>query len=144
VAAEDGITAIKIKSGRMLLAYGFLRNVFEVFERYKTPIDMITTSEVAVSLTIDNSKYLDAIISELETFGSVETDTDQTIICIVGSFSAEKQGLAFRVFEALKSIPIRMISYGGSANNISVLVDSEHKKQALVALNKGLFELAMA
>jgi aspartate kinase len=144
VAAKDDITAIKIRSGRMLLAYGFLRNVFEVFERYKTPIDMITTSEVAVSLTIDNSKFLDAIVKELEEFGTVETDTHQTIICIVGSFTAEKQGLAFRVFEALKNIPIRMISYGGSANNISVLVDSEHKKQALVALNKGLFEMAMA
>lgn len=142
VAAKDGITAIKIKSGRMLLAYGFLRNVFEVFERYKTPIDMITTSEVAVSVTIDNAKFVDAITRELQEFGSVEVDAEQTIICIVGSFSAEKQGLALRVFEALKNIPIRMISYGGSENNISVLVDSAHKKQALVALNKGLFEMA--
>jgi aspartate kinase len=144
VAAKDGITAIKIKSGRMLLAYGFLRNVFEVFERYKTPIDMITTSEVAVSVTIDNSKFLDAIIKELQEFGSVEVDTEQTIICIVGSFAAEKQGYALRVFQALKNIPIRMISYGGSENNISVLVDSAHKKDALVALNKGLFEMAIA
>lgn len=139
VAAKDGIVAIKIKSGRMLMAYGFLRSVFEVFERYKTPIDMITTSEVAVSLTIDVTKNLDSILAELEKFGSVEVDNDQTIICIVGSFSAEKQGYAFKVMEALKDIPIRMISYGGSENNISVLIESTNKKNALVALNDGLF-----
>ena len=139
VAAKDGIVAINIKSGRMLLAYGFLRNVFEVFERYKTPIDMITTSEVAVSLTIDNLKNLDNIIKELEQFGSVEVDKDLTIVCIVGSFTASKEGYAFKVFEALKNIPIRMISYGGSENNISILVKNSLKKDALVALNKGLF-----
>lgn len=144
VAAKDGITAIKIRSGRMLLAYGFLRNVFEVFERYKTPIDMITTSEVAVSVTIDNPKFLSGIVEELKGFGSVEVDSDQTIICIVGSFTAEKQGYASKVFEALRNIPIRMISYGGSENNISVLVDSSRKKEALLALNKGLFEMEMA
>jgi aspartate kinase len=139
VAAKDGITAIKIKSGRMLLAYGFLRSVFEIFERYKTPIDMITTSEVAVSLTIDNTKNLEPIINELKEFCSVEVDSDLTIVCIVGSFTAEKEGYALKIFEALKQIPIRMISYGGSENNVSVLVDTKLKKDALVALNKGLF-----
>ncbi len=140
VAAKDGITAINIKSGRMLLAYGFLRAVFEIFERYKTPIDMITTSEVAVSLTIDNTKNLEAIIKELKEFCSVDVDTDLTIVCIVGSFSAEKEGYALQIFEALKHIPIRMISYGGSKNNVSVLVESKLKKDALVALNSGLFD----
>jgi aspartate kinase len=139
VAAKDGITAIKIKSGRMLLAYGFLRSVFEVFERYKTPIDMITTSEVAVSLTIDNTKNIDAIKKELQEFCTVEVDTDLTIVCIVGSFTAEKEGYALRIFESLKSIPIRMISYGGSEHNVSILVDTKLKKDTLVALNKGLF-----
>ncbi|MEK6616475.1 MAG: aspartate kinase [Bacteroidota bacterium] len=141
IAGKDGIIAIKIKSARMLLAYGFLRNVFEIFERYKTPIDMITTSEVAVSVTIDNDKNLDAIVKELNEFCSVEIDRDQTIICIVGSFTAEKQGIAVKIFEALSTIPLRMISYGGSENNVSVLVETKHKKDALVALNKGLFNL---
>lgn len=141
VAAKDGITAIKIKSARMLLAYGFLRSVFEVFERYKTPIDMITTSEVAVSVTIDNAAHLDEILEELKSFGNVEVDKEQTIVCIVGSFSQDKQGYAAKVFDALKNIPIRMISYGGSENNISILVDSGKKKETLQALNKGLFNL---
>jgi aspartate kinase len=139
VAAKDGITVIKIKSVRMLLAYGFLRSVFEIFERYKTPIDMITTSEVSVSLTIDNVKNLDAIVTELQEFCSVEVDTDQTIVCVVGNFTAEQQGYAVRILEALKNIPIHMISYGGSENNVSVLIDSKLKKDALIALNKGLF-----
>jgi aspartate kinase len=139
VAAKDDITAINIKSGRMLLAYGFLRAVFEIFERYKTPIDMITTSEVAVSLTIDNTKNLEAIKNELEEFCKVEIETNLTIVCIVGSFTAEKQGYAFRIFDALKNIPIRMISYGGSENNVSILVESKLKKETLIALNKGLF-----
>lgn len=139
VAAKDGIIAINIKSARMLLAYGFLRSVFEIFERYKTPIDMITTSEVAVSVTIDNDRNLEAIVKELQEFCSVEIDKNQTIVCIVGSFTPEKQGIAVKIFEALKNIPLRMISYGGSANNISVLVDSKYKKDALIALNKGLF-----
>lgn len=139
VAAKDGITAINIKSGRMLLAYGFLRSVFEIFERYKTSIDMITTSEVAVSLTIDNTKNLDAIVKELEEFCTVKVDSDQTIVCVVGNFGAEKEGYAFRILEALKNIPVRMISYGGSENNVSVLIDTKQKKNALVALNKGLF-----
>jgi len=139
VAAKDGITAIKIKSGRMLLAYGFLRAVFEVFERYKTPIDMITTSEVAVSVTIDQVKNLDAIIRELEEIASVEVDKDLSIVCIVGSFAADREGSALKIFESLRSIPIRMISYGGSEYNVSILVKSEHKKETLMALNKGLF-----
>jgi aspartate kinase len=139
VAAKDDITAINIKSGRMLLAYGFLRAVFEIFERYKTPIDMITTSEVAVSLTIDNTKNLEAIKNELEEFCKVQIETNLTIVCIVGSFTAEKQGYAFRIFDALKNIPIRMISYGGSENNVSILVESKLKKETLIALNKGLF-----
>lgn len=139
VAAKDGITAIKIKSARMLLAYGFLRSVFEIFERYKTPIDMITTSEVAVSLTIDNVKNLDAIVKELQEFCTVTVDTDLSIVCVVGSFTAQKQGYAVRIFDALKNVPIRMISYGGSENNVSVLIDTKLKKDALVALNNGLF-----
>lgn len=141
IAAKDGITALKIQSSRMLLAYGFLRKVFEVFERYKTPIDMITTSEVAISLTIDDDSNLVEILKELNDFGSVEVDKDQTIICIVGDFLASKSGYAAKVFESLKSIPIRMISYGGSNNNISVLVNSNLKIDALIALHKGLFDL---
>lgn len=141
VAAKDGITAIKIKSARMLLAYGFLRAVFDVFERYQTPIDMIVTSEVAVSLTIDNVGRLDAILEELRSFGSIEVNTGQTIICIVGSFTAEKTGIASRMFDVLRHIPIRMISYGGSEHNISVLVDTEYKKDALTALNEGVFDM---
>jgi aspartate kinase len=141
VAAKDGITAINIKSGRMLLAYGFLRSVFEIFERYKTPIDMITTSEVAVSVTIDSDKNLESIINELREFCTVEVDQNQTIVCVVGSFAAEKQGMAGKIFDSLKNIPLRMISYGGSENNVSVLVDTKYKKDALVALNKGLFNL---
>jgi aspartate kinase len=139
VAAKDGIIAIKIKSGRMLLAYGFLRAVFEIFERYKTPIDMITTSEVAVSLTIDNTKNLDSIVKELQEFCSVEVDKDLTIVCIVGSFTAEKEGYALKIFQCLKNIPIRMISYGGSEHNVSILVDTKLKKDTLQALNSGLF-----
>ncbi len=139
VAAKDGITAIKIKSGRMLLAYGFLRAVFEIFERYKTPIDMIATSEVAVSLTIDNTRNLDAIVAELKGFCRVEVDKGLSIVCVVGSFTAEKEGYALKIFEALKNIPIRMISYGGSENNVSVLVETKLKRDALLALNKGLF-----
>ncbi|NEM97294.1 aspartate kinase [Pontibacter burrus] len=139
VAAKDGITAIKIKSGRMLLAYGFLRSVFEVFERYKTPIDMITTSEVAVSLTIDNNKFLNEIVAELKEFGQVETDLDQTIICVVGDFIAEKSGAGLRIFESLKNIPLRMISYGGSKNNITLLINTKDKVEALTKLNEGIF-----
>lgn len=139
VAAKDDITVIKIRSSRMLMAYGFLRAVFEIFERYRTPIDMITTSEVAVSLTIDNHTHLYEIVNELKEFGQVDVETDQTIICIVGSLVAEKKGYAAEIFTAMKEIPIRMVSYGGSDHNVSVLVHSHHKKAALQALNAGLF-----
>ncbi|UTW61146.1 aspartate kinase [bacterium SCSIO 12741] len=141
VAAKDGITAIKIRSGRMLMAYGFLRTVFEIFERYKTPIDMITTSEVAVSVTIDDDTHLAEIVRELEEISNVEVDSDQTIVCVVGDFVHGGHGYAARIFEALNSIPIRMISYGGSSHNISVLVKSEFKQEALQQLNTHLFNL---
>ena len=141
VAAKDGITAINIKSGRMLLAYGFLRAVFEVFERYRKPIDMITTSEVAVSVTVDNTDELDNIVEELNEFGSVKVDTDLSIVSIVGLFPAAKPGYAGAIFDTLRNIPVRMISYGGSENNISILVDTKLKKQTLMELNKGLFNL---
>lgn len=139
VAAKDGITAINIKSDRMLLAHGFLRAVFEIFERYKTPIDMICTSEVAVSLTIDNPHHLKEITEELKEIALVEIDTDQTIICIVGELPKDQAGFAQRVFEALKNVPLRMVSYGGSSHNISVLVNGNLKAQALKALHEGLF-----
>jgi aspartate kinase len=139
IAAKDGITAIKIQSSRMLLAHGFLRKVFEVFERYKTSIDMITTSEVAVSLTIDDTTHLDDITAELLAFGSVDVDINQTIICVVGDFGAEKHGYAARVLEAVKHIPIRMISYGGSDHNMSILVKTEDKIEILRSLHNRLF-----
>ncbi|MDO9257197.1 MAG: aspartate kinase [Bacteroidales bacterium] len=141
VAAKDGITAINIKSGRMLMAYGFLRAVFEVFERYRKPIDMITTSEVAVSVTVDNTDELDTIVEELNEFGTVKVDTDLSIVSIVGLFPAAKPGYAGAIFDTLRNIPVRMISYGGSENNISILVDTKLKKQTLMELNKGLFNL---
>jgi len=139
IAAKDGITAINIHSSRMLLAHGFLRQVFEVFERYKTAIDMITTSEVAVSLTIDDTTYLDEIRNELNAFGTVEIDVNQTIICVVGDFRAEKHGYAAKVLEAIKHIPVRMISYGGSSYNISILVKTGDKVEVLRSLHSRLF-----
>ncbi|MGC1244486.1 MAG: aspartate kinase [Chryseosolibacter sp.] len=141
IAAKDNITAIKIKSSRMLMAYGFLRRVFEIFEHHKTPIDMIATSEVAVSLTIDNQTHLPSIETELKKFGSIEVDKDQTIICIVGNQIMDKEGVLDEVFSALTAIPIRMVSCGGSANNVSVLIDKQYKEKALNALNEGLFGL---
>jgi len=138
VAAKDGITAIKIKSGRMLLAYGFLRKVFEVFERFKTPIDMITTSEVAVSVTIDDTTFLSEITEELNYYGAVEVDAEQSIICVVGDNLIEQKGIINKVLEALKRFNIRMISYGGSMHSISILVNAKDKKDALTALN-GIF-----
>lgn len=138
VAAKDGITAIKIRSGRMLMAYGFLKKVFEIFERYKTPIDMISTSEVAVSLTIDHTQNLEQIQQELLPFGEVEIDRNMSIICIVGDIIREETGFASRVFNALDGIPIRMISYGGSRYNISVLVPETHKKYTLQTLSDKL------
>ncbi|MHC5201180.1 aspartate kinase [Myroides sp. LJL119] len=139
IAAKDGITAIRINSSRMLLAYGFLRRVFEVFERYKTPIDMITTSEVAVSLTIDDTTNLDKIVKELEHFGNVELDHNQAIVCIVGDFKRNTHGHATIVSEAVKHIPVRMISYGGSEHNISMLVPANYKVEALRSLHNRLF-----
>ncbi len=139
IAAKDDITAVKIKSGRMLLAYGFMRKVFEIFEMYKTPIDMITTSEVAVSLTIDETQNLSKIVEELQKYGSVEIDENLSIICVVGNFIAESKGYALKIFDALQDIPIRMISYGGSKHNVSVLVNTSDKKAALQALNEKLF-----
>lgn len=139
VAAKDGITAIKVKSGRMLLAYGFLRKVFEIFESYKTPIDMITTSEVGVSVTIDNDRHLEEIIDDLKKFGTVEVDRDQVIVCVVGDLVASNKGYANRIFDALKEIPIRMISYGGSNYNVSLLISSRDKVEALRALSSKLF-----
>lgn len=141
IAAKDNITAIKIKSSRMLMAYGFLRRVFEVFEHHKTPIDMIATSEVAVSLTIDNQTHLSSIETELKKFGSIEVDKDQTIVCIVGNRIMDKEGILDEVFSSLTGIPIRMVSCGGSANNVSVLIDKQYKEKALNGLNEGLFGL---
>ena len=141
VAAKDGITAIKIKSSRMLLAYGFLRKIFEVFEKYRTSIDMITTSEVAVSLTIDNDTYLLEIIKELEPFGTVEIDTHQCIVSIVGNEIMQTEEVMEKLFRSIKNIPVRMVSYGGSHHNISILIDSNHKIQTLQSLNVDLFGL---
>lgn len=141
IAVKDGITAIKVKSSRMILAYGFLRRIFEVFEKYKTPIDMITTSEIAVSVTIDDPKNLTEIVEEISPYGSVEVDKNQSIICVVGDFVAQRKGVGKDIFKALEDIPIRMISYGGSKNNISMLIDTNYKKEALIALNKNLFGL---
>jgi len=138
VAAKDGITAIRIRSGRMLNAYGFMKNIFEIFEYFKTPIDMIATSEVAVSVTIDNSKHLDEIVTELKEYGKVRVDQNQTIVCIVGDMIAEEKGFAAKVFTALAGVPIRMISYGGSRHNISILVETGDKKATLQALSEKL------
>ena len=135
IAAKDGISAIKINSGRMLLAYGFLRKVFEIFELYKTSIDMITTSEVAVSVTIDDLTNLDQLSHELKKYGSVEVDKNQTIICVVGDFIKNDKGVALKVFKAMENVPIRMISYGGSNHNISMLVNTSDKAMALQKLN---------
>jgi len=139
IAAKDGITAINIKSSRMLLAYGFLRRIFEVFEAFKTPIDMITTSEVAVSVTIDDLSHLDQIVEELRRFGTVEVDPNQAIICVVGNQVAETKGSISAVMDSLLDIPIRMVSFGGSKHNVSILVDAQHKVQALKSLNEGVF-----
>lgn len=139
VAAKDNITAIKIKSGRMLLAYGFLKKVFEIFEKYETPIDMITTSEVGVSLTIDNERHLDRIVEELHRFGTVAIDRDMTIICVVGDLEWQNRGFEARALDALRDIPVRMISYGGSNFNISFLVRAQDKTRALRALSAEIF-----
>lgn len=139
VAAKDGITSIRIKSSRMLLAYGFMSQVFEVFDRYKTSVDLVTTSEVGVSLTIDNSKKLDEIVNDLKKFGSVTVDEDMVIIAVVGDMMWDNLGFESRVIEALSDVPVRMISYGGSNYNISILVKKDDKIKALKNLSAHLF-----
>jgi aspartate kinase len=141
IAAKDGIIAINIKSSRMLLAYGFLRKIFEVFEKYKTPIDMVTTSEVAVSVTIDNGNQLKHILRELEPFGTTEVEPGQTIVSIVGNEIAETKDVLNKIFEGLSNIPVRMVSYGGSKHNVSVLIPSSFKNITLQKLNVKLFGL---
>ena len=136
VAAKDNIIAIKIKSGRMLLAHGFLRKVFEIFESYQTPIDMVTTSEVGVSVTIDNRKHLEEIVDDLKKYGTVTVDTDMVIVCVVGDMQWDNVGFEANIISSLKDIPVRMISYGGSNYNVSLLVKAEDKKRSLQALDR--------
>lgn len=142
IAAKEGITAVKIKSGRMLLAYGFLRKVFEVFETYKTSIDMICTSEVGVSVSIDDDRKLDHIVDELQKYGTVTIDRDMCIICVVGDLNWENVGFEARAMDAMKDIPVRMVSYGGSNYNISFLVREEDKERALRSLSNSIFNSA--
>ena len=139
VAARDGNVCIQITSSRMLLAYGFLRKVFEIFEQHKTSIDMICTSEVGVSVTVDNLAHLDDIVGELKKYGTVQVDRDMTIICVVGDLRQENKGFETLACEALREIPVRMISYGGSNHNISFLIHKDDKKATLQALSKVLF-----
>ena len=139
ISAKDGITAIKIKSNRMLMAHGFLRKIFEVFDRYETSIDMITTSEIAVSLTIDDDRNLPAILQEIEKYGEITVEKEHSIICIVGEQVIEDRE-TYRLFELLQNIPVRMISYGGSKNNISLLVHTANKAQSLRQLHQKLFQ----
>ena len=139
VAAKDNIIAIKIKSSRMLLATGFLRKVFEIFESYQTPIDMVCTSEVGVSMSIDNSSHLGEIVDELKKYGTVTVDTGMCIICVVGDLDWSNIGFETLVMDAMKNIPVRMISYGGSNYNISFLIREEDKKRALQSLSDNLF-----
>jgi aspartate kinase len=139
VAAKDNIIAIKIKSSRMLLATGFLRKVFEIFESYQTPIDMVCTSEVGVSMSIDNSSHLGEIVDELKKYGTVTVDTGMCVVCVVGDLDWSNIGFETQVLEAMKNIPVRMISYGGSNYNISFLIKEEDKKRALQALSNELF-----
>ena len=139
VAAKDNIVAIKIKSSRMLLAHGFLRRVFEIFESYRTPIDMICTSEVGVSMTIDDTSHLGAIVHDLKRYGTVTVDLDMCIVCVVGDMDWENVGFETKVMEAMEDIPVRMISYGGSNYNISFLLKEEDKTRALRALSRCLF-----
>ena len=139
VAAKENITAIKIKSSRMLLAHGFLRRVFEIFETYRTSIDMICTSEVGVSMSIDNTRNLEEIVTELKKYGTVTVDKGMCIICVVGDMVWENLGFESRALDALADIPVRMISYGGSNYNISFLIREEDKKKALQRLSDILF-----
>ena len=140
VAAKDNITAIKIKSSRMLLAHGFLRKVFEIFESYRTPIDMICTSEVGVSVTVDDTRFLSEIVHDLKKYGTVSVDLDMCIVCVVGDMDWENLGFETMVLTAMKDIPVRMVSYGGSNYNISLLVREEDKARTLQALSRSLFE----
>ena len=139
VAAKDNIIAIKIKSSRMLLATGFLRKVFEIFESYQTPIDMIATSEVGVSVSIDNGDHLNEIVDELKKYGTVTVDSNMCIICVVGDLDWSNLGFETLALDAMKNIPVRMISYGGSNYNISFLIKEMDKKRALQALSDELF-----
>jgi aspartate kinase len=139
VAAKDGITVLRIRSDRMLMAYGFLRKIFEIFEAFRTPIDMISTSEVSVSITIDHAEYLNQIAKALKDLGTVEIEENQSIICVVGDFRTERTGSAPEIFEALNTIPLKMISYGGSPNSLSLLIDTANKVKALRLLSKHLF-----
>jgi aspartate kinase len=139
VAAKDNITAIKIKSSRMLLATGFLRKVFEIFESYQTSIDMICTSEVGVSMSIDNSAHLGEIVDELKKYGTVTVDTNMCIICVVGDLDWSNIGFESLALDAMKDIPVRMVSYGGSNYNISFLIREEDKKRALQSLSNTIF-----
>lgn len=140
IAAKDNITAIKIKSSRMLLATGFLRKIFEIFESYQTPIDMIATSEVGVSMSIDNDTHLNQIVNELKKYGTVTVDTDMCIVCVVGDLDWSNLGFETIATEAMKDIPVRMISYGGSNYNISFLIKESDKKRALQNLSNTLFK----
>ena len=140
IAAKDNIAAIKIKSSRMLLAHGFLRKVFEIFESYKTSIDMISTSEVGVSMSIDDTGHLNEIVHDLKKYGTVSVDLDMCIICVVGDMDWENVGFESRALDAMKDIPVRMISYGGSNYNVSFLIKEEDKKRALRSLSKCLFD----
>ncbi len=139
VAAKDGITVIRIHSARMLMAYGFLRKVFEIFEQYRTPIDMITTSEVAVSLTVDNDAHIDDIVRELGALGSIEIERNNSIVCVVGRMEHSDAGLAASVFHSIRNIPIKMISYGASHRSMAMLIETEYKQRTLQSLNDGLF-----
>ena len=139
VAAKDNITAIKIKSSRMLLAHGFLRKVFEIFESYQTPIDMVCTSEVGVSMSIDNTKHLNEIVNDLKKYGTVTVDHDMCIVCVVGDLEWENVGFEAKALDAMREIPVRMISFGGSNYNISFLIRESDKKQALQSLSNVLF-----
>ena len=133
VAAKDNITAIWIKSGRMLLATGFMRKVFETFENHRTPVDMVTTSEVGISVTIDNPKHLEEIVDDLKRYGTVTVDRDLVIVCVVGDLSWQHLGLEVRIISALRDIPVRIISYGGSNYNLSLLIPAADKARALRA-----------
>ncbi|MDX9903168.1 MAG: aspartate kinase [Bacteroidales bacterium] len=139
VAAKDGVISLRIRSAGMMMAYGFMKRIFEAFEAFKTPIDMITTSEVSVSLTIDDPTWLSEIVKTLQSIGNVEVEKDQTIICVVGDFRPSREGSAPEIFEALNEIPVKMISYGGSDNSMSILINTSDKVVALQSLSSKLF-----